>query len=169
MADPTLEYELRNDGVLYTLGGDVRVKVQRKSASRVMILMQRGGVIIPPETGDLGTSAFRDRLVGLARERFGEIDGLAGDLGLIAVGFEAHLAEREEAAAEDDEQNNVPELLGTPYRVMNGGLVRLKSTREGEIPQRLTNFTARVEEEIVKDDGAETRRIYRLSGRAGER
>jgi hypothetical protein len=169
LADPSLEYELRNDGVLYTLGGDVRVKVQRKSASRVMILMQRGGVIIPPETGDLGTSAFRDRLVGLARERFGEVNGLAEELGLIAVGFEAHLEEREGAAAEDDEQNNVPEFVGTPYRVADGGLVRLKNTREGEIPQRLTNFTARVEEEVVKDDGAETRRIYRLSGRSGER
>ena len=169
MTDSSLEYELRNDGVLYTLGDGVRVKVRRKSASRVRISMQRDKVIIPPETGDLYTSAFRDRLVGLARERFGEVNGLAGELGLIAVGFEAHLEEREEAAADDDEQNNVPEFVGTPYRVMDGGLVRLKSTREGEIPQRLTNFTARVEVEIVKDDGAETRRTFRLSGRTGER
>jgi hypothetical protein len=45
--------------------------------------------------------------------------------------------------------------------------VRFKNTREGEIPQRLTNFTARVAEEVVRDDGAEVRRIYRLEGEAG--
>ena len=169
MADSSLDYELRDNGVLYALGDGVRVKVQRKNASRVKVSMQRDGVIIPPETGDMDTSRFRDRLVDLARERFGEVNGLVEELGLIAVGFDAHLKEREEAAAEDDRQTNVPELMGTPYRVADGGLVRLKNTREGEIPQRLTNFTARVEEEIVKDDGAETRRIYRLSGRTGER
>ena len=169
MADPSLDYELRNDGVLYTIGGGVRVKVQRKSASRVRVSMQRGGVIIPPETGDLGTSTFRNRLVDLAHERFGDANGLGEELGLITVAFEAHLKEREEAAAEDDEQTNVPELVGTPYRIVDGGFVRLKNTREGEIPQRLTNFTAQVEEEVVKDDGAEVRRVYRVAGKAGDK
>jgi hypothetical protein len=131
--------------------------------------MQREEVVIPPETGDLGTSTFRSRLVNLAHERFGEANGLADELGLIAVGFEEHHKEREEDAAEDDWQTNVHELIGTPYRIAGDGFVRLKNTREGEVPQRLTNFTARVEEEIIKDDGAEARRIYRLSGRTGER
>src|SRR5215208_803073 len=164
LADSSLDYELRDDGVLYALGDGVRVKVQRKNASRVKVSMQRDGVIIPPETGDMDTSTFRDRLVGLARERFGHVNGLVEELGLIAVGFDAHLKEREEAAAEDDTRTNVPELAGTPYRIADGGLVRLKNTREGEIPQRLTNFTAKVEEEVVKDDGAEVRRIYRVTG-----
>lgn len=165
-ADHALDYDLRDDGVLYRLAHNVAVKVQRTGKSRVRVSMERDGVIIPPEAGDLGTSTFRARLVTLASERFGEANGLAEELGLIAVAFEAHLQEREEAAAKDDEQTNVPELIGTPYRIVRGGFVRLKNTREGEIPQRLTNFTARVEEEVVKDDGAEVRRVYRIAGEA---
>ena len=164
-----LAYETRPDGVLYTLAGGVLVKVRRKSANRVKVSMQCGNVVIPPETGDLDTSAFRGKLVNLAREHFGEVNGLPDELGLIAVGFDAHLKEREEDAAEDDERTNAPELVGTPYRIAGDGFVRLKNTREGEIPQRLTNFTARVEEEIVKDDGADARRIYRIGGETKDR
>jgi hypothetical protein len=160
---------LHDDGVIYPLENDVRVKVQRKSATRVRVSMQRGNVFVPPETGDLGSGAFRLKLVNLARERFGGVNGLADELDLIAVGFDAHLKEREEAAAQDDNYTNTPELVGTPYRIVNGGFVRLKNTQEGEIPRRLTNFTARVEEEVIRDDGAETKRIYRIVGKAGER
>jgi hypothetical protein len=163
-----LAYELRDDGVLYSLDDDVKVKVQRKGKSRVRVSMQRGDLLVAPETGDLGTSTFREKLVGLARERFGEVNGLANELGHIAVALDTHFKEREEAASEHDEETNVPELVGTPYRIVNGGVVRLKNTREGEIPQRLTNFTARITEEVVRDDGAEVRRIYRLKGETAQ-
>ena len=169
MDEPSLEYELRDDGVLYVLGDEVKLKVQRRSASRVTVSMQRNNIIVPPETGDLGTSTFRARLVNLARERFGEVNGFADELGLIAAAFEVHLREREEAAAEDDEQTIDPELVGTPYRIVDGGLVRLRNTREGEIPQRLTNFTARIEQEIVRDDGADVKRVYVVKGKAREK
>jgi hypothetical protein len=164
-----LAYELLDDGVLYELKNDVRVKVQYRSPSRVRVTMQQDKVFIPPETGDLGTSGFREKLVNLARERFREVNGLVDELDLIALGFEAHLKEREEAAAEDDEETNAPELVGMSYRIVSGGFVRLKNTREGEIPQRLTNFVARVEEESVQDDGAEVRRVYRVAGKAGDK
>jgi hypothetical protein len=164
LAKPKLDYELRDDGVVYALRGGVRVKVQRRSPARVRVTMQRENTYIPPESGDLGTSAFRNRLLALARERFGKGVDLTEELGLIAVAFEAHLNEREEAAADDDEQTNVPELVGSPYRIVDGCFVRLKNTREGEVPQKLTNFWARVDEEKVRDDGADVSRIYRLSG-----
>src|SRR5215210_2925582 len=131
--------------------------------------MWKEDVLLAPETGDLGTSSFRTRLVELAGERFGEVNGLAEELGLIAAAFDEHSREREEAASEDDEQTNDPALVGTPYRVVDGGFVRLKNTREGEIPQRLTNFTARVEEEVVRDDGADVRRIYKITGNTREK
>ncbi|MBV9453523.1 MAG: hypothetical protein JOZ19_05305 [Rubrobacter sp.] len=169
MAEPEYEllelaYDLRDDGVLYELGDGMRVKVRQNSKNRVRVSMQRGNVFVPPETGDLGTGTFRSRLVDLARERFDEVNGLAEELGTIAVGFEEHLKEREEAAATDDEESNAPELVGTPYRIVDGGFVHLKSTPNGEIPQHLTNFVARVEEEMVKDDGADMRRYYRVVG-----
>jgi hypothetical protein len=164
LAESTLAYELRDDGVLYTLRGDVRVKVQRRSPARVRVTMQRGNTYIPPETGDLGTSGFRNRLVSIARERFGEDVDPTEELDLIAVAFEAHLEEREEAAAEDDEMTNVPELVHSPYRIVGGGLIRLMSTRGGEVPLKLTNFVARADEEIIRDDGADVSRFYRVSG-----
>ena len=164
-----LDYDTRSDGVLYKLHDKLLLKVQRKSAHRVKVTMEREGVIIPPESGDLDTSGFREKLVGLARDRFGEVNGFADELDLIAVGFEVHANEREEDAAEHDAATNVPELVGTSYRIVNGCIVRLKNTLAGEIPQRLTNFTARVEEEVIRDDGAETRRLYKITGEAGGR
>jgi len=165
----SLVYELRSDGVLYTLHGGLKVKVQRKGRSRVRVSLGRGNTIIPPETGDLGTGTFRSKFLGIARERFGDVNGLGERLGLVAVAFEEHSKEREQAATESDKETNMPELVGTPYRVVNGGLVRLKNTREGEIPQRLTNFTAQINEEVIRDDGAEVRRIYRLKGETPQR
>ncbi|MBX6764770.1 MAG: hypothetical protein IRY88_14005 [Rubrobacteraceae bacterium] len=159
-----LSYETRSDGVLYSLSGGIKALLRRKSASRVRVELWRGDTLIPPESGDLDSSAFRCRLADLAHEHFGETNGFAKELGLIATVFDAHTKEREQDAAEDDRQNNAPELVGTPYRLVDGGIVRLKNTREGEIPQMLTNFTARIVEEVVRDDGAESRRIYRLSG-----
>jgi hypothetical protein len=164
-----LAYELRNDAVLYTLSGGLRIKVQPKSPARVRVTMQHEEVIVPPETGDLGSSSFRNKLVEIARERLGEVAGLADDLGLIAVGFEEHLKERDEVAAKDDEQTNAPELVGSPYRIVDGGFVYVKNTREGELPQRLTTFTAWVEEELIRDDGAEEKRVYRLAGEARDK
>jgi hypothetical protein len=167
--DNRLLYDLRSDGVLYSLGGSISALVKRKSPTRAQIEMWREDVLLAPETGDLGSSTFRTKLVQLAGERFGEVKSLAEELGLIAAAFDEHSREREEAASEDDEQTNDPALVGTPYRVVDGGLVRLRNTREGEIPQRLTNFVAHVEEEVVKDDGAEAKRIYRVAGETKDR
>jgi len=90
-----LVYELRDDDILYDLAHGVKVKVQARGRSRVKVSMQHGSVLIPPETGDLGSSTFRAKLVDLASERFGDANGLVEELGLIAIAFEAHLAERE--------------------------------------------------------------------------
>ncbi len=165
-----LDYELRDDGVLYTLADGTRVKVQGNSTRSVTVSIQKGEVIVPPETGNLGGSKLRNRLVSLARERFGETNGLVDDLGSIAVMFDDHTRERREAAEECLRENEVPELAGTPYRISEeGGFVLIKYTREGEVPVPLTNFVARVEEQLVRDDGAEERRIYKISGRIGDR
>jgi hypothetical protein len=165
-----LNYELRDDGVLYTLDDGTRVKVQGNSARKVTVSLQKGQVVVPPETGNLGGSTFRGRLASLAHERFGEINGLVDDLGSIALVFDDHLRERREEAEEHLRENEIPELAGTPYRISEeGGFVLIKHTREGEVPVQLTNFVARVEEQLVRDDGAEEKRIYKISGRIGDR
>lgn len=167
MADnASLAYELRSDGVLYDLDCGVKVRLRGKSAARVSVTMQRGNAFIPPETGDLGTSRFRDRLAAKAGEHFGEVNGFAGELGLIAVAYPDHLTERERAADQTIAgENEAPELMGTPYRVAGGGFVRLKRTQEGEIPKRLTNFTAKITADVAEDDGAEVRRSFEIEAR----
>jgi hypothetical protein len=165
-----LNYELRDDGVLYTLADGTRVKVQGNSARSATVALQKGEIIVPPETGNLAGSKFRNRLVDLAQERFGETNGLVEDLGTIAVKFDEHLKERREAAEENLRENEIPELANTPYRISeDGGFVRIRQTGEGEVPIQLTNFVARVEEEVVRDDGAEEKRIYKISGYIGDR
>ncbi len=57
--------------MLYRLHDELLLKVTRKSAQRVKVTMEREGVIIPTESGDLTTSGFREKLVNLARDRFG--------------------------------------------------------------------------------------------------
>jgi hypothetical protein len=165
-----LDYELRDDGVLYTRADGTRVKVQGNSPRSVTVSLQKGEVIVPPETGNFGGSKLRNRLASLAGERFGEMNGLVEDLGSIAAMFDEHLRERREAAEEHLHENEIPELAGTRYRISEeGGFVLIKHTREGEVPVHLTNFVARVEEQLVRDDGAEEKRIYKISGRIGDR
>lgn len=164
-----LDYELRDDGVLYSLPGNIKVRVQGNSCRKATVSLERDGAIVPPETGNLGGSTFRDKLTTLAGEHLGDINGFASELGNIAVTFDAHLKEREEAAADHDRQANVSEFIGTPYRISeDGGFLRVRHTKEGESYESLTNFLARVEEEIVRDDGAEEKRIYKISGWIGE-
>ncbi|MCP4708831.1 MAG: DUF927 domain-containing protein, partial [Planctomycetes bacterium] len=43
-----------------------------------------------------------------------------------------------------------------PYRASEKGLFRFKWTKDGEVPVQLTNFTAKIVEDIICDDGVET-------------
>ena len=56
-----------------------------------------------------------------------------------------------------------------PYEADEDGIFWLKTTRDGPMPTRLTNFNARIRADVVEDDGVEIRRTYEieaeLSGR----
>jgi len=51
---------------------------------------------------------------------------------------------------------------GIPYAADEHGLTYLKPTQNGVIPLRLTNFTARIISEVVRDDGAEINRCFEI-------
>jgi hypothetical protein len=51
-----------------------------------------------------------------------------------------------------------------PYGVESGRIVYYKQTRDGVFATPLCNFSARIEEEVIRDDGAETRRELGISG-----
>lgn len=165
-----LDYELRDDGVLYALGGGITAKVQGKSAQRTRVTLQKEEKIVPPEAGMLASSKFRDRLTRKAQAQFGEVNGFADELGAVAAMFDEHLKEREEAASENEDATNIPEFVRTPYRIEEGGgFSRIRHTGGAEVPQTLTNFIARVDEEVVQDDGMERKRSYKISGCIGGR
>ena len=58
-----------------------------------------------------------------------------------------------------------------PYRRTDSGLVYDRPTRSGPVPVPLTNFDARITEDVMRDDGVETRREFELEAttRAGTR
>jgi hypothetical protein len=50
------------------------------------------------------------------------------------------------------------------YTIENGRLCRVRNTKDGPVVDPLANFSARVTEEIVQDDGAEVTRAFILTG-----
>lgn len=52
-----------------------------------------------------------------------------------------------------------------PYRITAKGMEYDKPTREGSVPVRITNFTARIVADIIEDDGAETVRRFEIEGK----
>jgi hypothetical protein len=64
----------------------------------------------------------------------------------------------------DSNVNDDAPIDAGPYRAEGGCLGIEKNTKHGPIFTRLCNFTARVEQEIVLDDGAETVRMFVLTG-----
>jgi hypothetical protein len=163
-------YNLKDNGITYDLEDGIVIEVGGKSARSVVVKLRKGDDLVPPETGNLGSSTFRDKLFTLAEGAFGEVNGFKKDIGQIAARLDDHLRERAAEAAKANDDGNVPEFLGTPYRISEeGGFVRIKHTEGSEVGQVLTNFVARVEEQVVRYDGAEEKRSYKISGSAGGR
>jgi hypothetical protein len=166
-----LRYELRDDGVQYLFdseAGKLSIRIRQKSAQRVAVTMQMGDTVTHPEAGDLDTEAFRRRLIQRGLETWGSVNGLEGYINAVSKDYPTRMQERQRAAEEHREQNVTPELKGTPYQIHGGGFARFKSVSGAEVLEPLTNFTARVEQQCIRDDGAEQRRWYRLTGRAGQ-
>jgi hypothetical protein len=50
----------------------------------------------------------------------------------------------------------------SPYREADGGLHWMRHTREGVVPTKLTNFTAKIVGEVIEDDGVEESRLFEI-------
>jgi hypothetical protein len=62
-----------------------------------------------------------------------------------------------------------PEIQSSDYEATDYGLVWHQPTRSGRVPTRLTNFTARILREVIRDDGAETQIIIEIEAQLGKR
>ena len=165
MAEETLKFDLTDSGLLYYLNDGIKLRVRRKSPQRQAVAIGCGSVFIPPQTGDLETATFREKLVTLAAERFGEeLGDFASELDHVALKFSEHLDRRQKAAREhhDSEADQPDEFGGTPYRIRAGGFSLIKFTQAGEVEVPLTNFVARIVRDVAEDDGAEVRRAFEM-------
>ncbi len=73
-----------------------------------------------------------------------------------------------QASATDERAPGVTAEM-EPYRAVGGRLFHLVTDREGNFSERpLTNFDARIMEEVVFDDGAEPTRSFAIEGRTSE-
>ena len=52
-----------------------------------------------------------------------------------------------------------------PYRISRGRICIEKQSRDGNVVVPLSNFTAKVTEEVVMDDGVETNRAFQIEGK----
>jgi len=55
-----------------------------------------------------------------------------------------------------------PDEEGGPYRETPAGLVWKRTTRDGAVTIPLTNFTAKIVADVLRDDGAETTRMFEI-------
>src|SRR5439155_5170654 len=65
---------------------------------------------------------------------------------------------------QEDPENKKSNDNPGPYRIDAGRICRVRQTKEGPIVEPLCNFVAKVTQEIILDDGAETTRSFDIEG-----
>ncbi|MGA9771044.1 MAG: DUF3854 domain-containing protein [Blastocatellia bacterium] len=65
--------------------------------------------------------------------------------------------------------SNETESSGLPYCETETGLLWMKPTQSGSVPTSLTNFTARIINDVAEDDGTEHRRLYEIESHINKR
>jgi Bifunctional DNA primase/polymerase, N-terminal/Domain of unknown function (DUF927) len=83
-----------------------------------------------------------------------KLEELLGENGQLIISTLAEWLDLKRASADDS----------CRYRIARGCICVEKDTQHGPVQKPLCNFVARVEEEIVLDDGAETNRAFVLQG-----
>jgi hypothetical protein len=129
---------------------------------------RRANVVVRDSTGRIVTTCCADLMDAAGRRR------AARDL-VRAVGGEAAELERlltdrwtEALTAAKQAPEEPPAPAGPHYHDADGYLARVRLTRDGEVTEPLANFTARIVEQTVLDDGAERRVTLMLEGRLAD-
>lgn len=73
-----------------------------------------------------------------------------------------------EVIEEKELKQTLKERSGETYCIEAGRICWIKQTHDGEAVTPLCNFTARVTEDILKDNGQETARFFKLQGALGQ-
>jgi hypothetical protein len=67
VAENSLPYEQRKDGILFSLRNEVKMLLHWTTSTKVVVEMWRGDTLMPPDTGNLNSSNFREKLAANAR------------------------------------------------------------------------------------------------------
>jgi hypothetical protein len=98
VADNSLPYEVRRDGILFHLRDEVKMLVKWHTSTKVVAELWRGLKLMPPDTGNLNSASFRGRLAKDARDTFGEktVPSILEDLGMVALAMSSKIGEDDE-------------------------------------------------------------------------
>jgi hypothetical protein len=104
VADGSLPYEQRRDGILFHLRDEVKMLLKWSTSTKVVVEMWRGMDLMPPDTGNLNSANFREKLTKEARLAFAKngkdtVPNILEDIGLVALAMSSPVSTDED----DDE------------------------------------------------------------------
>ena len=136
MGERHLEYEKRENDILFFLGDHVRVSVKYNSLTKVEVQMWRLDVLLPPDVGNMNAASFRKRLARDGTQAFNRdskegdnvVPRLEEELGLVANALKSK--------PEDEEGEESKLTLLDILKEMHGPSMMdllLRYGREGEL------------------------------------
>jgi hypothetical protein len=142
-----LPYEKRSDGILFHLHDEVKLLIRwTKTKTKTTCELWRNLEIVPPDTGNLNSATFRERLAKSAREKFGKenVPNVLDDLGLVALSLSSEVSDP------DEDEDKKPQSL---WDLLFGGMgpmdYMIKYAEEGatyfHTPEREAYATVKIE------------------------
>ena len=136
MGERHLEYEKRDNDILFFLSDHVRVSVKYASPTKVEVQMWRLDVLLPPDVGNMNAASFRRRLARDGTEAFnrdskeGEnaVPKLEEELGLVASALKSKPEDEEDEESKLTLLDMLKEMFGPSMMDL-----LLKYGREGEL------------------------------------
>jgi hypothetical protein len=126
----SLPYERRGDGILFHLRDEVRMLVKWNTSTKVVVEMWRNETLIPPDTGNLNSASFREKLAEEARLAFfadgkDTVPNILDDIGMVA------LAMSSPADADEEDGKGDGKTLWDLLREQSPMSLMLKYAKEG--------------------------------------
>ena len=113
----SLPYEIRDDGsILFHLRDEVKLIMRWSTSTKVIVELFRGMDLMPPDTGNLNSSNFREKLARNARLFFAKGDkdtvpNILADLGMVALAMSSPAGSAKENADRDQKEPTLWDIL----------------------------------------------------------
>jgi hypothetical protein len=117
VAENSLPYEKRKDGILFSLRDEVKMLLRWTTSTKVVVEMWRADTLMPPDTGNLNSSNFREKLAANARQVFGKeaVPNILEDVGLVALAMSSEVpTDQGDDGDEDGKPKTLWDLLKGP-------------------------------------------------------